>query len=456
MWTPELSDTARPRYRAIADSLARDIDAGRVEPGARLPAMRPLADELGVTVGTVLRAYDLAERRGLITRHVGRGTFVREARPGSHGVRGTDDVVVDLSRNEPVHVPVGRYLQRTLAELGEDRDIEGLLEYGLSQGTQRHREIVARWIRRRGSPADAGNMVLTSGAQQALTIVLGALTREGDGLFVEALTYPGIKSLARMFGLRLHPVEIDADGLIPDAFRAACETGAGRLLYCMPNVHNPTTASLAPGRRIEIAAIAEAAGVLIVEDNVYPAVTGEDCGPLSGIAPEGTIHITSMSKTVAPGLRVGAIVSPGRLLADLAAAAQTTSWMPPPLMTELACRWIEDGTAEDITGQRDRATRRLHAIAGECLGGLDYRHEPHNPHIWLALSAGWTGAEFATTLAARQVRVSPAEDFAIEPARAPAAVRICLAEMDEARLRGALGVIAETAARRPSPAGFNM
>ena len=457
IWAPRLADQSGPLYRAIAEDLAEDIRSARLAAGARLPTMRDLAETLEVTVGTVYRAYELAEKQGLIVRQMGRGSFVRDAptarasgeAPGANGT-------VDLSRNEPVDIPLGLTLQRTLAEMGRQSDLEGMLDYGYSQGQPRHREILAGWIKGRGTAADPERMIVTSGAQQALTIALGALTRAGDTLMVEELTYPGIKNLARLFGLRLRPVRIDQDGLLPDDFaRAAREPGA-RVLYCMPNVHNPTTATLTAERREAIAAVAAQRDIVILEDDVYPRGAGSPLASFAATCPQQAIYISSLSKTLAPGLRVGAISAPARLYPDLVAVTQTTSWMAPPLMAELACRWIEDGTLAELDRKRDRVTRHLHGIAEAALAGLPYRREPHNNHLWLPLGAPWSGAEFAAKAAERGVLVAPAEDFAIDPSRAPAAVRLCLPNIAESALQTALGKLVALARGGPGPAGFRM
>ena len=170
---------------------------------------------------------------------------------------------------------------------------------------------------------------------------------------VEELTYPGIKNLARLFGLELAPVAMDDEGLLPEAFEAASRDPAARLLYCMPNVHNPTTGSLSRERREAIVKIAARRGVIVIEDDVNPRGSATTPPAIAELYPERSVYITSLSKTVAPGLRVGCISSPPGLFSDLLVATQTTNWMAPPLMAELACRWIEDGTVDLLSQEHD-------------------------------------------------------------------------------------------------------
>jgi len=459
MWHPTIANGAGPLYRQIADAIDADRRADRLAPGARLPTMRDLAQTLGVTVGTVNRGYRLAERRGAVVMHVGRGSFVAQA-PRSivtPTAVAAEDSEVDLSFNRPPPVELAGALHRVLADIQREADAHSLLDYGPAQGRAHHREIFARWAARRGVTADAERIIVTTGAQQALSVAIGTLTRPGDAVMVEQLTYPGLKNFARLFGFKLLPVGIDDDGLDPDAFEAACQASGSRLLFCMPHAHNPTTRTLAAERRRRIAEVAARHRVLIIEGDVYARGTASTFEPFGALLPDQTIHITSLSKTVAPGLRVGYMIAPAGLVADLVATSQTISWMVSPLVVELACRWIDDGTADEIADRRRLASQRLHALAREQLDGLRLEYDADNPHLWLSLAAPWTGRDFAAAAAAHGVVVTPAEDFAVGPGTSPAAVRLCLgaAENDDALAR-ALAIIAELARGAPRPAGFQV
>lgn len=456
MWLPQIAEKNGSRYGAIADCLAEDIECGTLKAGARLPTMRALAEALGVTVGTVYRAYGLAEKRGLISREMGRGTFVR-AVPHVSGSTAPGKDLLDLSRNQPPDIRVEETLRRALVDMARDADLAGMLDYGASQGQARHRAVLARWLASHGAKVDPASLIVTSGAQQALTVALAALVQSGDTLFVEELTYPGIKSLARIFGLRLEPLAMDGEGLLPDALESALVgRRGGRFLYCMPNCHNPTTATLDLDRRQEIVRIADKYGLMLIEDDVNPRRTADSLPPLAVLEPERAIYISSLSKTMAPGLRIGALAAPSALLGDLLAAAQTTNWMAPPLMAELACRWIEDDTADVLEQERNRVIARLQGVAAEALDGLDYHMAPDSPNLWLLLGARWRGADFAGMAEARGILVSSSDSFAILPGATDPAVRISLTETNQERLRAGLETLADLAREGPGPLSFRM
>ncbi|MBX6321736.1 MAG: PLP-dependent aminotransferase family protein, partial [Rhodospirillaceae bacterium] len=291
MWVPQLSGRSGPRYVAIAEALAEDVRGGRLRPGDRLPTHRELAYRLGVTVGTVTRAYAEAERRGLVRGEVGRGTYVLgpPAAMPWQAARGRTEAAppasIDLSTNIAWPGDAEADLARTLARLAEG-DLAGLLGYQPAGALPAHRAAAAAWIAlERGMPVAPEQVLVTGGGQQAMAVALTALARPGDLVLTEQLTYPGMRVLANRLHLRLQGVAMDEDGLIPEAFAAACRAGAPRVLYCMPSVQNPTGALMPEARRRAIAEIALDHDVAIVEDDVYGFLAPDGPAPLSVHAP---------------------------------------------------------------------------------------------------------------------------------------------------------------------------
>ena len=452
MWKPKIDHQAVPIYRAIVDKLTDDIRTGHLQAGERMPTMRDLAEALDVTVGTINRAYGLAERRGLLTKHVGRGTFVNTMQTDAAAITTLDSGIIDLSLNRPARIPLS--LRPVLTEIARESEAMKILDYGPSQGQPQHRQILADWAKQRGVSADPRRLILTNGAQQALMVALGTLTRPGDTVLVEELTYPGVKNLARLFGLTLQGLRLDAEGIEPDAFSTACTQYNTRLLCCMPWVHNPTTRSMSAQRREQITAIAIQHGVTIIEEDVY-AHGDEQLPALCELMPQQGIYIGSLSKIVAPGLRLGFMIAPAALVPDLVAVTQTTSLMVSSIIAELACRWIADGTAAEIASQRRQAGWALQNIANECLTDFTIEYDRNNTHLWLTLPSPWTGIDFSTKAAEHGVITTPAEQFAVGTNVKPAALRLCLGAPDSIdALRQGLSTIATLARSQPGPTEF--
>ncbi|MFQ5937582.1 MAG: PLP-dependent aminotransferase family protein, partial [Acidiferrobacterales bacterium] len=427
IWQPELSQQGGPRYLAIAETLARDIEARRLQEGTRLPTHRELAEYLGVTVGTVTRAYAEAARRGLIHSTVGRGTFVRTQGEGAgpFGIYHAEPGLIDLSVNRPSLDYQSKALARTLISVARQPNLEPLANYQSEVGLMPHRQAAVTWVQRRGLDADAESIIVTSGAQHGLHATLSALTKPGEVILTEALTYPGIKSIAGTLGLRVQGVEMDEQGIIPEALDATCRGTAARVLVCMPTTQNPTTAILPEDRRRQVVEIARAHSLSIVEDDVYSFLIPEAPLPLAAMAPERTYYVTSISKSMAPGLRIGYVVAPERRVASVAAMVRTTVWMACPLMAEVAALWIRDGTGTRLADSQRQEAHVRQAIASRLLGPWPVQTHPDSMHLWLYLPVPWRASDFAAEARTRGVAVVPTEIFAVVRG-APEAVRICL------------------------------
>jgi DNA-binding transcriptional MocR family regulator len=456
-WLPLLDQTHSPVYRKIADALAADIAAGRLPPGMQLPTHRDLAWRLGVTVGTVSRAYSEAERRGLIGGEVGRGTFVLPARRDwtSAVAIGEPDGFVDLSRNYAVTGSEAPLLGETVASLAARADFGLLLHYQPHAGRREDRAAGAEWLRRTTLPqADANHTLVTHGGQHAIAVILAALTRPGDAVAVEQLTYPGFKAAAQQAGLQLVGLPIDDAGLQPEALDAACRARTIRLLYVLPTLHNPTLATMPQERRQEIAAVCRQHDLTVIEDDVYGFLYDPPRQPIVALLPERGYYISSLSKACAPGLRIGYIHAPGGI-DRIATAIGASIYMAQPLMAAVASRWMADGTVDRLAAEKRRLAAARQAIVQTVFGsppsGAKLVSDPASLHCWLILPAGWRAEEFAAAARQRGVGITPAAAFAVGAA-APEAVRFCLGTPETGEQLGrAVRALAATLSENPSP-----
>jgi DNA-binding transcriptional MocR family regulator len=263
-------------------------------------------------------------------------------------------------------------------------------------------------------------------------------------VLTEHLTFYGMKSLGKLLSLRLQGVAMDDHGLVPDALDAACRQFAPKALYCLPNLQNPTTAIMPRERRAEIAAICKRHGVTIVEDDIYGFLLPDAPPPVSTFAPESAIYLTSLSKSIAPGLRVGFLRAPAAMVERLGSALRATTWMATPLMAEVAARLISTGKAARLAAQQREEAVARQAIARRVLADLDFAGPPTSMHVWLRLPEPWRREEFTAIARTRGVGVAPAEAFAVGRAPVPHAARLGLsAAHDRTELEAALTTLAE-------------
>ncbi len=448
IWKPTLDASAPSRHAALLQALERDIASGKLAPGVRLPTHRELAETLGLSVGTVTRAYREAEARGLAHGEVGRGSFVGPgAGPGPAIAGRAPHGTIDMASLWPLYGldpdPVG-----ALKRVGQRPD---LLHYQAHAGMAHHRASGAAWSAECGLPTSAERVVVCAGIQHAIFSILATLCEPGDTILADTLTYPGVRAAAGLLRLRVQGLAMDDQGPLPESLAAACRRGP-KALYTMPTIHNPTTGIMSARRRREIAALAAKHGVAIIEDDVHRLFLPDAPPPLSELAPEVGYFIAGFSKSVTSGLRVAFVVSPPGASDRLASTVAATTWMTSAVTTEVAVQWIGDGTAAATAKKKRIEASRRQAIARQVLSGLPVRSAPSGYHLWLPLAAPWTGRSFSEEAMRAGVSVAPGELFSLTP-ETPRAVRISVSgAADHATLRKGLEVIRGLAGRSPTVA----
>ncbi len=430
-WHPDLSRSASPRYMAIADLIGIDLAEGRLAPGDRLPPQRQLAERLGLDFTTVARGYAEAQKRGLVQSHVGRGTFVTDPRErmaaGTVPSNPERAAPADFSMNMPPEPEDPALLSRMREGLGVlAADLPALLRYQAFGGSALDRQAAALWLARRGITPAPERIFVAPGAHAGLLAILSSLARPGDTILCECITYPGIRSLATQGALHLHGLPMDGEGILPDAFDAACRERQPKVLYLNPTLQNPLTLTVPESRRRAIAAIAARHGVPIIEDDAYGFVPPDAPPPFAALLPELTWHIGGLSKCLGAGLRLAYVAAPdARSAWPFVSALRATAVMASPLTAALATRWIGDGTADAILAAIRQETAARQALAAAALPPQSFRADPLSFNIWLPLAGGWTRSTFASHMRACGLGIVASDAFTVEGA-APEAVRVCL------------------------------
>ncbi|WP_018219737.1 aminotransferase-like domain-containing protein [Salinispora pacifica] len=434
---------ASARYKALVDAFASDIRAGRLAAGTRLPTHRGLAAREGIAVVTATRVYAELEVMGLVSREQGRGTFVRDpAVPVGHGIdqQAVATDAVDLNFNYPSLPGQAALLRQALREVATSGDLDSLLRYQPHRGRPRDRASIARHLRRRGITADADQILIVTGAQHGLAVTVMAGLNAGDVVVVDALTYPGFKVLAHAFHLDLQPIPTTTDGPDLEALEKLCAARPVRAIYTMPTLHNPLGWVMPAADRVRLIEIARRNGAIIIEDASYAYLVEDPPPPLAATAPEITVYVSGLSKSIATGLRVGFVLAPPTTVPALERAIRATTWNTPALTTAIICRWLEDGTADQLEAQKRDDARARQALARQELAGLPLISHPSSYFAWLPLPDDARADRLTATLARHHISVTTAQPFTTT-VHTPQAIRLALGSTDLDSLQSTLRTV---------------
>ncbi len=436
-----------PQYRRIASTLRARIAAGDLRAGERLPAIRALAAELGVGRHTVEEAYAELTAEGLLEARVGQGTFVAvppdggqgDGRAGAPWVSGHREPIVTGEAISPGQVlrealrpdrgpdqisfilgapaadlfPVGelqRALNATLREEGAEA-----LGYEPTEGYAPLRAALARHLIGLGIAAGPGEIIVTSGAQQAIDLALRALTRPGDYVVTESPTYLGILEACEANGVRLIGVPLDEEGMEVKRLAPLLAQYRPKLLLTIPDSHNPTGITMSLQRRRRLLALAAAHELPILEEDAYgelryggiavPRLKALDGG-------EGVIYVSSFSKVMLPGLRLGYLLAAGDPYRRILLAKQASDRASGSLVQRAISRCLESRRLRSYVAAvsrrcRERRDAMLAALARHLPPGARWTVPDGGLYLWVRLPDGVSALALYEAALALGVVVAP-------------------------------------------------
>jgi len=459
IWLPDLSGQDGPKYLALTRALRDAIRDGRLAEGAQLPTVRELAWQLKVTPGTVARAYSLATQEGMLAATVGRGTFVAASHPRlgpTQALYIERDPARDQGRTD-LRAPIlpdlgqGAAIAAAMQAVAQDAGIDWI-DYPSQRGESPLREAVCSWLSDRVlGPMSAEDIVLTHGGQNAINLIfLCCLRGDRPVVLTEELAYPGFRHAARLSRAEVVAVEMDDQGILPQALDAACRRHGAQVLCLTSEAQNPTTGRMGADRRQAVVDVARRHDLQIIDDDCY-SVASDALPAIRALAPERTWHVGSLSKTLSAGLRFGYIVAPpgmgqaGRLTAQHAYFALSRP------IEAMVLHLLQSGEAARLRDlvQADLDTRLQAAV--NTLGAFDLVWQPGLRFVFLRLPSGWRASTFVARAEGAGVMVRSADEYALIHGRAPNAVRVAMAgNMPIEQFQAALTRLAQLLAQPPA------
>lgn len=373
----------QPRYLQIARAIADAITRGRLAAGDRLPGTRTLAERLDVQRNTVVAAYDELRAEGWIEMRPQQGTFVADDIPETPQKTTRPDAPVPVGfrlprrslRPSPQIMPphvlllsggipdlrmmpiaaLGRAYQRALKSRGRQ-----LLAYQDAFGHPDLRVALAQMVvAERAMAVTADQILVTRGAQMAFDLIARTLCEPGDMVAVESLGYPPAWEAFRAAGAKLLPIDVDGQGLRIDQLEKKLEHKRLRAVYLTPHHQYPTMTLLSPARRLALIELARQHRFAIIEDDYDNEIhySGQPVLPLAAHDPHGVvIYVSTLSKTLAPGLRLGFVVAPTPFVERLVDARSFIDRQGDHILEQAVAELFEDGEIQ----RHVRRTRKVY------------------------------------------------------------------------------------------------
>ncbi len=441
-----------PLYQQIEDHLRKSILSGNLPADTRLPASRQLAHDLGVNRNTVENAYSALEADGLVFSKMGSGTYVLPVYliPSipknssdflplwqmnlQKNIFATSDTAEDMlqasGHPHPINFasgisdarqfPVEEF--RKVIQSVMRRDQIDALEYGERRGYAPLREGIARILASQGLQTHPENVLITAGSQQAIFLASQVLLKPNDIVLVEDPTYSAALDLFRTLGFQIVGIPVDSQGMQVEKLETLLQQYHPKLIYTIPNFHNPTGTCLSSTRRRELILLAGKYNVPILEDDFVGDLRyeGHTQPSLKSLDPGGqVVYISTFSKMLMPGLRVGFIVADGPVYDSLLNFKRLSDLATSTLIQRALDAYMTVGRYQTYLHRsnqifRARRDAMLDAIKKHLPTSVNYEVPKGGLFIWLQLPKSISANELLPIACKEGVAFSPGNSFFID------------------------------------------
>lgn len=294
------------------------------------------------------------------------------------------------------------------------------LQYSIANGDPELRDQIAKRMNKQGITCDTDNIIITTGSQQSIDLTAKCFINPGDTVIVEQPTYLCALDVFRSYGAHLVGVEMDDDGMKMDALEAAVQANPNtKFIYTIPSFQNPTGRTMPADRRQKMIDIADKYNVMILEDDPYGAIrfAGEDVAPVKTFEhEERVIYMSTFSKILAPGLRIGWIVAEKKLIKKFTLMKQTVDVHSDNLTQHIIAKYMATYNIDDHIAKIKRVYRKREGIMMAAIQeffpeNVHYSHPEGGLFIWVEVPGNINTQDLFNTCIANNVAFVPGEPF---------------------------------------------
>ena len=376
-WQPNRDLLKKPIYKSLINILQADILSNKISQNTKLPSQRDLDDFLDISFTTVGHAYKYGIKKGILYAKVGDGTYIS---PNAYKIPllsmyELKKDIVDFGLVDTFG-ECDALLMPTVRNLCDHSKVERLLKYRNLEAHDKHLNIATDWLKTQGLTPSINQVAIINGVQTGLTAVLSALFKAGDRIAADRYTYANFLEIARLLHIEVVPIEYDEQGMIPEALELECIKKKIKGVFLMPSCNNPIGFQITERRRRQLADVIEKENLYVIEDDVFSFMVtyhqGKVLQTFQSLLPNHTIYLTSTTKFISSGIRVGFMVFPEKLKLKIERALLGTGARASKVETELVCQILSSPVSNQIIEKKYQLLKNANEIFDNIFSSMEF------------------------------------------------------------------------------------
>lgn len=406
-WAPDRTRLKAPLYISIAQRMEEDIHSGVLAMGTKLPPQRELADFLDVSLNTVTRAYTTCEKKGLIYAVTGKGTFVNSTINSFKSIveKVSENTVINLGKTVSP-VPNTEKFVQIVNEISSHSNFEDYMRMAEPFSSPYQLNAAREWLNLFGLRQD-NEILITSGSQNSLILILAGLFEAGDKIVVDQYTYPNFLSLANMLRIVLLPVNSDENGMNVAELKKTLNTNNIKGIYLSPSCSNPQAICMPSARRKDIANLINQYNLILIEDDCYAFLLENKPEPIFNMIRQNAIYLTELNRAICPGIKTGFICFDSKFRSRLEQANYNCNLTVDWFYAQIAANAILGNIYQRSVKEHINRTKHRNRIYGKYFPVTNI----NSYYQWLELPKGISSIVFESIALNAGIKVYGSERF---------------------------------------------